>query len=254
MRAGLSRSILVGCTAVAGLPFPATAAEALFRVDAGRIVIAPPPGTPVLPFEIRYPADPPWPGDAPVREQIAERSFPEVVTIRSIDPARRIVRVVTTYRAANALNQRDATVTRVGPDKADPLCSSVFAPFRLSAAAPPETLRPSATSGARCPDAAEVNPERQLIVEGLDRRARRLFAAVSDDPRWSISESIDPSGGLQLVSRGRKPAVSTYVMFRAPIDARLARLRIWQIDVPGGTRAGARAIGDIEWINVETGK
>lgn len=125
-------------------------------------------------------------------------------------------------------------------------CLKAFVEFDVGKTGPPKG-QPIVRASDYCPDAEPVDPERKLVVEGVDRRGRRLFVALSDDPRWHIYEGADAQGNIRLLRRGRDPDPSTYVDFRAPIDDRLARLLIWQID----EHAKGTPIATIVWTPVK---
>ena len=227
---------------------PAAAAEPLFERQGNRLFLPPQPTTPLLTYDIQFPQDMPWPGDDWVRDRIAQRVFPERILVDKLDGASRAIRVRATRFGMETLASRDMQITRVGPDIPEPACSSVFADVRLSKDAPAEKDGPSVRGGAVCPFAMEIQPHRHLLVEGLGGGGKRLFVALSDDPRWSVGESVTPQGQLNLEHMGRDDARSTYVQFRAVIDARLKTLRVWEIDANGKPRA----IGEIAWRNVDT--
>ncbi|MET0272664.1 MAG: hypothetical protein ABW360_06705 [Phenylobacterium sp.] len=240
-------ALALACLAAGAAAPTAAAPQPLFERQGPRLFLPPQPTTPLLTYDIRFPQDMEWPGDQWVRDRIAQRVFPERIVVQKIDGATRSLRVQATRYGMETLASRDMVVTRVGPEPPEPTCSSVFADVRLSKDAPVETEGPSVRGGAVCPFATEIQPHRQLLVEGLGQGGKRLFVALSDDPRWSIGESVTPQGTLKLEQMGRAAPASTYVQFRAVIDARLRRLRVWQIDDTGA----ARAIGEVAWRNVE---
>jgi hypothetical protein len=125
-------------------------------------------------------------------------------------------------------------------------CLKAFIGFDIGKTGPAKD-DPIVRASDYCPAAEPVDPERELVVEGVDRRGRRLFVALSDDPRWHIYEGADAQGNIRLLRRGRDPDPSTYVDFRAPIDDRLARLLIWQVDED----AKGRIIATIIWTPVK---
>ena len=222
-------------------------AEPLFQVWSERLYLPPPPGTPTSAYELRYPVAAVMPSDAAIASDLQARAFPERLVVDSINGHARTIRFTTTYQGANALHHSGGEVRQLEDDKPDPVCVDVFATVQLTGAPPKAEDEIIARAGAKCPFAEEIQPHRQLIVEGLDAKGQRLFAVVSVDPRWSIHESVAPDGKLSLEKMGREPADSTYVDFRAPIDARLKKLRVWQIDQ---TTLKPKAIGDIPWTGV----
>lgn len=239
-------ALAVACLFVCAAPHT-SAREPLFQKQNDRLFLPPQPTTPVLDYDIHFIGDFEWPGDQWVQDRIAQRVFPEQIVVRSIDAASRTIRVRATRYGMETLASNDMKITLTGSDVPEPQCSTVFADVALSKEASTSLERPSVRGGAVCPFASEIYPHRSLLVEGLGGKGERLFVALSDDARWSINETITPQGDLKLDHMGRDAPSSTYVQFRAVIDARLRKLRVWQIEEDGR----AKALGDVAWKNVE---
>lgn len=239
-------AIAVACLMASTAP-PTTAREPLFEQQDQRYFLPPQPSTPVRDYDIQFVGDFDWPGDQWVTDRIAQRVFPERVLIKNIDAEARKLHVQATRYGMETLASSDMKITPTGPDVPEPECSSVFADVALSKEAKASLERPNVRGGAVCPFATEIYPHRNLLVEGLDRKGKRLFVALSDDARWSVSETITPEGNLKLDHMGRDAPSSTYVQFRAVIDAHLRKLRVWEI----GEDGQAKALGDVEWRDVE---
>jgi|GEM_PF-5330518 len=230
---------------------PAWAAEPLFRVEGNRAYIPPPPGTPTRNFDVEYSDAQPWKGGKAAFEDLKWRAFPEPVTLVSVDEKKHAIRITTTEEALSNFGQVPAEFFSLAPKAPALDCEGVFAAVRVSGPPLEADDVPSIKKAGICPFAAEFNSSRQLIVEGLDKRGKRLFVALSDDPRWSINESIGADGKIQLEGMGRKAEPSTYVSFRAPIDERLKALRVWQVDDNGKP---FRLGDDVRWENVRVVK
>lgn len=115
-------------------------------------------------------------------------------------------------------------------------CDIISVGFKVGASAPP-VGKVSKHHNRLCPHGEQVDTERNLIVEGLDGQGRRIFVALSDDPRWTIYETGDSSGRIELLRRGRDDDPETYVMFTVPpFGDDLAQIKIWQFEVDGESR------------------
>lgn len=221
-------------------------ADPLIRVRNGQAFLPPAPGTPVSRYDLSYPADRPWKGDKAVAGDLAARVFPEPLKILRMDGAARTVRIETTRTGRASLDNAGAEIRALDAAKPEPDCVWVVAPLTLGKGRPDPAGEIVTRGGAVCPFAARVYPHRELIVEGLDARGRRLFATVTDDPRWRIIESLDPDGRLKLEAMGRREEAAFSVKFRMPITDRLVRLRVWRLD----DKSKASALGDIPWTGV----
>ncbi len=238
--------LLLGLAAVMALASPARAAEALVRTQDGALIL--PSGEPLHLFRLSPSPQAPWPAQADVAADLAWRAKPEPLFVESLDTTRREILARTTLRGRDLLRSSGMMVQ--GPDApADRRdCVDLFVAFLVGVTGPPsEPVQPR--TGAFCPWGEVVDPDRHLVVEGLDRRGRRLYAVLADDPRWAIHETADDHGKISLLKMGREPPGSTprgstppgstppgstYVRFQAP-DAgpRLRRLRIWQFGRDG---------------------
>lgn len=230
-RSAAGHALILGVAAAMAFAPTARAADPLVRKAEGQLVL--PSSEPLYLFKLTYPERAVWADQVGVRSELAWRAKPEPLFIDSQDKLRREILVRTTLRGRDLL--RDAHLGVEGPEtpavRRD--CVDLFVSFKVGAKAPPtEPIKPRA--GAACPWSETVDPERHLVVEGLDRRGRRLYAVLADDPRWAIHETADDKGDLKLLSRGRAPDAETYVRFQAPdVGDRLRRLKIWQFKPDG---------------------
>lgn len=224
-------ALILGLTGAIALAPVARAGEPLVRKSEGDLIL--PSGEPFYLFKVTYPVRAVWADQANVQSELAWRAKPEPLFIEGQDKVRREILVRTTLRGRDLL--REAHLTVEGPDTpADRHdCVDLLVTFKIGAKAPPtEPVKPRA--GVFCPWSGIIDPERHLVVEGLDRRGKRLYAVLADDPRWAIYETVDAQGKMQLLRRGREPATSTYVWFQAPdVGERLWRLKIWQFNPKG---------------------
>lgn len=208
----------------------AQAAEPLLRTSDGSLVL--PSGEPLYLFRLTYSVRQVWADQPSVLTELAWRAKPEPLFVEGQDKVRREILVRTTLRGRDLLREGMAVE---GPETpaARHDCVDLFVSFKIGATAPP-TESVTTRAGAPCPWSEVVDPERQLVVEGLDRRGKRLYAVLADDPRWRVHESADEQGHLQLLRRGREAAPSAYVRFQAPdVGGRLRRLKIWQFGSDG---------------------
>jgi len=217
--------------------------QSMLVVTPGHIILPPPAGTPMTAYEVSFPKSTSWESDSQVARALIDFARPEPLTVNLVDAKNRKISVVTTARGRSNIDTvaMPVTIAPLEPIKPEMECSSVFAETARGG----EIIR---RSGDVCPFGAEINPERHLIVEGLDRTEARLFAALSDDPRWSINESFGPDGKIALLSQGRSAGLPDYVNFRAVVDERLSKLRVWQVDAKGDVKK----LTDIPWQNVKT--
>lgn len=198
---------------------------------------------------VRYSESKTWPAEQALINELVDRVFPEPLDVLSIDAPQRTARISTTRDALDRFANFGVTLTPVDIHDRKPelQCFTVYAspPPRAGSEDVDDGILMRA--GAPCPPGIQLYPQRQLVVEGLDERGRRLFATAADDPRWRIVESVSPSGQLGLESMGRTEALPDSVNFRADVTPALRLLRVWQIDHEGR----ARALVDIPWVNVE---
>lgn len=138
----------------------------------------------------------------------------------------------------------DSQVTARDPGPPGQNCISVWASLSLDGKPLAADDQISIRRGDICPFASEIYPGRQLIVEGLDARKRRLFVTFADDPRWFIHESVGPGGDLKLEGMGRRNDSPIPLKFRVPVTDRLTRLRVWEID----EETKAHRLGEIAWL------
>lgn len=208
---------------------PALAGAPLVNLVDGKLLL-PPPETPLHPFTLTY-------SDKAARKAVERdllaRVEAEPIQIQAIDPANRTVRLRTTLWGRDLLRQGGLTISGTEADATRRDCVDVFVEFTATMTTRlREPLDPRA--GAVCPDGAILDPERHVVVEGLDRRGRRLYAVKADDSRWSIQETVGADGRLQLLRAGRQVEAPNYVRFQAPdVGGRLHRLQIWQFSDRG---------------------
>lgn len=225
----------------------AWSAEPLFKVEHGRPYIPPPPGTPTRSFDVEYDDTQPWRGGKAAFADLQARAFPERLTLVSVDETKHSIRITTTEQALSSFGLVPAEFFSLAAKAPELDCLTIFADVRVFGPPLEADDVPSTSKAGICPFAQEFNSYRQLIVEGLDGRGRRLFVSLSDDPRWYINETVGADGALQNTGMGRKAEASTYVSFRAPVDDRLKSLRVWQVDDKGKP---FRLGDDVSWRNV----
>lgn len=236
-----SRGLILGLTAAMALAPIARAVDPLVRQVEGALVL--PSNEPLHLFKLTYAVRAVWAEQANAQSALAWRAKPEPLFIEARDKAKREILVRTTLRGRDLLRQ-SSDLKVEGPDTpADRRdCVDLFVAFKVGAAAPP--LEPiTARAGAFCPWSEAVDPDRHLVVEGLDGRGRRLYAVLADDPRWAIHETVDDKGNLKPLGKGRRADASTYVRFQAPdVGDRLRRLKIWQFKPDGRGAAIAQVV------------
>lgn len=215
---------------------PAYAGSPLLIRQAGSLFLPPPADTPVYVYEVTWPrahAWRPWKSGEQAADDLRSTVMPEPLTVERLDEEAHKLLVRTSPRGRDLM--RDFGVQVAGPDVAvlRKTCTEVFVSFAVGRSAPP--LESAGFYPDRpCPLGQEIDAERTLIIEGLDQRRHRLFAAASDDPRWAIYETLDAAGRFQLLRRGREASEDTYVRFAAPpFGDRLHSLKIWQFDANG---------------------
>lgn len=214
---------------------PVASAPLLVQED-GKLFLAAPSDTPVYVFEVTWPPRVSWPlwTDGPQAAEDLRRAVrPEPFTVESLDEGAHRVLVRTSAVGRDVLRLSGYRVAGPEVSSERKACTEVFVRFHVGqSAAPLEDA--NFYPNRQCPSGEEIDPSRKLIVEGLDRRHRRLFVAASDDPRWAIHETVDEAGHLRLLRKGRDESAQTYVSFAAPpFGDRLHVLKIWQFDDDG---------------------
>jgi len=183
--------------------------------------------------EVTYPADRPWEDGADAVRELGFVMRPESFTVESIDEQAHKVLLRTTPFARDLLRHWGAKVAGPEDSARRPECARMFFDFTIGKTAPPLN-DDEPTLNYFCGYAEYIDPERMLLVEGLDAARKRLFVASSPDSRWHIYETVDDKGQFSLLGRGREESAITDVDFAAPIyDERLSRLRIWQLNWKG---------------------
>lgn len=210
----------------------ASAGSLLDSTD-GRLVVPPSPGTPLYEYEMSYPQNRLWEDAHAAQLMIGAAARPEPWRIVRLNAGRRTATIRTTPRGRDMLREAGAELTGPQDEARREACSTMFVDFTIGTIGPPDD-KIITWPKQPCDYATEVDPARNLIVEGRDGRGRRLFLAVSDDPRWSIKESADAAGNPRLLHVGRTPARSASVKFTTPnVGDRLQSLAIWEVDEKG---------------------
>jgi len=225
---GLALLLLGAASAHAGSPLLIREADGLF--------LPPPADTPVYVYEVTWPQGVswnPWKSGEQAADDLRRTVRPEPFTVESLDEGAHKLLVRTSPDGRDLMRRFGAQVAGPEVDSLRKTCIEVFVSFAVGRSAPPledTDFHPD----RQCPAGQEIDPERTLIVEGLDKRRHRLFVAASDDPRWAIHETVDDSGRFQLLRRGRDASEHTYVSFAVPpFGDRLDSLKIWQFDKHG---------------------
>jgi hypothetical protein len=237
----------LGAAAALGLALIAAggAAAAPLRLplfgDSGRMSVPAPAGTPMADYELVYPEEArPWIAREAM-DDLVGRAYPEPVTRLSAEKGARTLRVRTTPFGRSRFRNAGAEITALTAEVEDTnRCTTVWAtPAQPGIGAGQIKTRPNDP----CPYAQEFLNDRELVVEGLDRRGRRLFLAKSFDSRWEVRETVDDQGAMRKLFEGRSPGVPIYLQFPAPVDERLNTLRVWQVD----DRGVGHKVVDIPW-------
>lgn len=215
---------------------PAHAGSPLLIREADGLFLPPPADTPVYVYEVTWPQGiswNPWKSGEQAADDLRQTVRPEPFTVESLDERAHKLLVRTSPDGRDLMRRFGAQVAGPEVDSLRKACTEVFVSFAVGRSAPPlegADFHPDRP----CPSGREIDPERTLIIEGLDRRGHRLFVAASDDPRWAIYETVDAAGRFQLLRRGREASEDTYVTFAVPpFGDRLHSLKIWQFDAVG---------------------
>lgn len=81
-----------------------------------------------------------------------------------------------------------------------------------------------------CPGPEIVNPDEHLVIEGLDRRGRRLWVTRGWDSRFARAPLAPDGSGHGPSAMSADPVVTTSI--EVPVTRRIAWLRWYQVD-PG---------------------
>ncbi|GAW41529.1 hypothetical protein SH203_01937 [Brevundimonas sp. SH203] len=205
------------------------------------LFLPPPADTPLYSVKVgwgRMSEWTPWVNGEQASERIRRIVRPEPFEVEGFDDADQTLNVRTSAYGRSLLQRSLVQVFNPVDEYAwgSETCDRTFVTFKVGASAPP--VEPvSRNRNWLCPHGEQVDTERNLIVEGLDGQGRRIFVALSDDPRWNIHETGDSSGRIELLRRGRDDAPETHVEFTvAPFGDDLAQLKIWQFEADGESR------------------
>ncbi|MCB2088442.1 MAG: hypothetical protein R3E18_03960 [Sphingomonadaceae bacterium] len=208
------------------------------------------PGTPRPTYELRYSDDADWPDDDYLKGDIEARIREEGVEFLSIDREMRTIRLRTTRPGIRSLKLVPAEIVLVEDTGPELSCNKTYAEIVLKPD-DPEVVEPGirwTRPSGTCPSARMFSWLRNVMVEGVDAQGGRLFVVVAQDERWYHNETFDDQGRPQFHGSGKHDWPDLSVMFEAPVDERLAAIRVWELD----EALKAKMIGELPWQNIET--
>lgn len=230
-----TKFIAAGALALSGAMHLPVVPPLLIR-DGDDLLLPPPADTPVYVYLVTWPegaVSNPWAGGERAADALRREVQPEPFMVESIDEARRTLLIRTSADGRDSLRRFGATVAGPEVDALRKSCTELLVEFAIGASGPP-LRKPGVYPNRQCPAGARIDPDRTLIVEGLDTRRHRLFVAASDDPRWAIHESVRDDGTIKLLGKGRDKSRTSYVSFATPpTGERLRTLKVWQFDRMG---------------------
>jgi len=206
-----------------------------------KLFLPPPPETPVVSVEVawgRMSEWTPWVNGQQASEAIRKEVRPEPFMVDSIDETNHAVRIRTSAFGRSILQRSLFKVANPGDeyDWIHEACDEFIVNFKVGETGP-ALGDVGRYSDRLCPHGEEIDPERNLIVEGVNGQGHRIFVALSEDPRWHVYETGDATGAIELLRRGRDEDAETYVSFSvSPFSDDLEKLNIWQFDADGEGR------------------